>query len=268
MTTLNGYVLVALMVGASYGLRAVETGGVKIHERVELAAGAVFLQCEVMEPEQILIRAVRFDSSKVSMRVLDQPTTSSALTLQQALTSSNAIGGCNGGYYKLNGFGVYGLQISDGFAQGEVGDVSNLEAALLVREGALRIERAKGLVNDGSITQMVQCSPMLVERGVQIYAATGQDEPRVSRTFVVSDDMGNWVIGTADRATLSGLARLLARERLFPDFRPVTAMNLDGGPSSAIWCVTPKGEVREFRKNVKVRNYIGLFPQALEPAKR
>ncbi|MCP5558755.1 MAG: phosphodiester glycosidase family protein [Verrucomicrobiaceae bacterium] len=235
---------------------------------MELAAGAVFLQCEVMEPEQIQIRAVFFDSGRVSMRVLDQPTASSAQTLQQALISSKAIAGCNGGYYKLNGLGVYGLQISDGLVQGEVGNVSDLEAALLVRSGILRIERAKGLVNDGTLTQMVQCSPMLVEKGVQVFSATGSDEPRVSRTFAVSDDRGHWVIGTAERATLSGLARLLVRENLFPNFRAVTAMNLDGGPSSAFWCVTPQGEVREFRKNVKVRNYIGLFPREVEPVRR
>jgi hypothetical protein len=81
----------------------------------------------------------------------------------------------------------------------------------------------------------------------------------VRRTFVATDGKGKWMIGTCNRISLSGLARLLARGDVIPELRIETAMNLDGGPSSGLWSNDAKGQVFEFKEASKVKNVIALF---------
>jgi exopolysaccharide biosynthesis protein len=201
---------------------------------------------------------VVFSESEVEMRVVDQTDRDSALSIADILTRENAFAGCNGGYFKMRDFGVYGLQISRGIAQGEVGDVSDREGALLIRNGKLGIERARDLSAINEISEMVQCSPILVEQGRTVFPSA-PDEPEVRRTFVATDGQGKWLIGVCNRISLSGLARLLAQGVVIPELRVKTALNLDGGPSSGLWSRGSNGEVFEFKEASRVKNIIALF---------
>jgi exopolysaccharide biosynthesis protein len=223
-----------------------------------LTAGALFLNCSVSDDGQVKVWAVVFSENEVEMHVIEQADRNTALSIADILTHENALAGCNGGYYKMRDFGVYGLQISRGVPKGEIGDVSEREGAFLVRNGKLGIERARNLSAINEISEMVQCSPLLVEQGRAVLPSA-PDEPEMRRTFVATDGKGKWMIGTCNRISLSGLARLLARGDVIPELRIETAMNLDGGPSSGLWSNDAKGQVFEFKEASKVKNVIALF---------
>lgn len=237
-----------------------DLGHVVTVEKQNLPAGTVFIQRAAGMQQRVEISAVLFSEKAVTLRVLDQPSRANALFLPQLLQTAGAFAGCNGGYFKAMSFEVYGLQVSDGLAQGSVGEVSPLETALLVRDGRIGIERAQGLQDLASISQMVQCSPILVDRGSVAYASR-EEEPQVNRTFAATDGHGLWLIGCCKRTTLTKLARVLANHGIFPEIKIETAMNLDGGPSSGLWCRTLSGDQREFHQGTPVRNCIALFPR-------
>lgn len=223
-----------------------------------LPAGALYLNRNVSDNGQVKIRAVVFSENEVEMHVVEQADRNSASSIADILKRENAFAGCNGGYFKMRDFGVYGLQISHGMAKGTVGDVTEREGAFLVRNGKLGIERARGLSAINEISEMVQCSPLLVEQGIAVLPSA-PDEPEVRRTFVATDGQGKWLIGTCNQIGLSGLARLLARGEVIPELRVKTAMNLDGGPSSGLWSRNAKGEVFEFKEASRVKNIVALF---------
>lgn len=230
----------------------------EIEAPIPLTTGASFLNRSVSEDGQVRIRAVLFSEDKVEIRVFEQTDRNTALSLADFLTREKALAGCNGGYFKMRDFGVYGLQISHGIATGEVGNVSEWEGAFLVRNGKLGIERARSLSAIHEITEMVQCSPFLVEQGKAIFPSAA-NEPEVRRTFVATDGKGKWLIGICNQISLSGLGRVLAKGSVIPEIHVQTAMNLDGGPSSGLWSRDNKGQVFEFKEASRVKNMIALF---------
>ena len=66
-----------------------------------------------------------------------------------------------------------------------------------------------------------------------------------------------WVIGTAPATTLHKLAQALSNSKTFQAFNVATALNLDGGLSSAIWVKRRHGPLY-LRANRKARNFIGV----------
>ena len=56
------------------------------------------------------------------------------------------------------------------------------------------------------------------------------------RTFIATDGGKRWCIGVSSSVTLRELAEWLATPGALGNFRVKTALNLDGGSSSAFWC--------------------------------
>jgi len=53
---------------------------------------------------------------------------------------------------------------------------------------------------------------------------------------------------------------MLASRRVVTELQIDRAMNLDGGPSSGLWCRDLNGTERYVKEGTKVRNIIGIFP--------
>jgi hypothetical protein len=99
---------------------------------------------------------------------------------------------------------------------------------------------------------------MLVHGGRPVIGIGGKD--LVARTFIATDGGEKWVIGYCPRATLEDLADALVAPEVVHEFRIMSALNLDGGPSSGIWWKPKSGEPRGIRDKTRVRNAIVILP--------
>lgn len=228
-----------------------------LHAPGSLGGGAVVEVWNVDAPEKTEITLVRFSEEAFELVVIGQGERSTAVALPELLRAANATAGCNGGYFEMPDFGVYGMQISNREVLGEIGKRGPLDGALIVRDGKPGIVRSMELSGSEGITQMVMCSPILVWDGALTFPKKG-DDPYAPRTFVATDGEGQWLIGVSKRNTLGGLAELLRTHPEVTGFRVRYAMNLDGGPSSGLWCRPVDGRELHRKEGTKVKNVIAI----------
>jgi hypothetical protein len=227
-----------------------------------LDAGAVAVKktVEIGDSGPTEIHYVVFDGSLVGLKVVDQPRREVAKLLHDLLPTTPAFAGCNGGYFHVMGdFSPTGLQICDGQRIGVLGEGEHV-GSLIVKPDGPRLCWPEEVLDDGSIQQLVQCSPWLVKAGKTF--PSSPEEPRHRRTFIATDERGRWCIGCTSGIELSGLAALVADNRVIPELTVRRALNLDGGPSSGLWWRSPDGKDGGFpQPGNPVRNLIALFPK-------
>ncbi|QHV56667.1 hypothetical protein DMI72_11035 [Akkermansia muciniphila] len=97
--------------------------------------------------------------------------------------------------------------------------------------------------------------PFLVENGSAVKGLNAQKS--TYRTFIATDGGRRWCIGVSSSLTLKELAAWLAAPGALGNFRVETALNLDGGSSSAFWCHETGISYPAFKQ---VRNYLGVAP--------
>ena len=101
----------------------------------------------------------------------------------------------------------------------------------------------------------IQGGPFLVENGSAVKGLNAQKS--TYRTFIATDGGKRWCIGVSSSLTLKELAAWLATPGALGNFRVETALNLDGGSSSAFWCHETGISYPAFKQ---VRNYLGVAP--------
>ena len=179
-------------------------------------------------------------------------------SLAAALAANGCRTGSNGGYFAAGEAGVpLGLVRQEGKTVSRLATKGFSVAGVLYDDGkTLRLERSNRLsIPAGSMREAVQGGPFLVEAGRPIAGLNAQKS--ACRTFIATDGRGNWCLGISTPMTLRALAEHLARPGALRGFRVQTALNLDGGSSTALQC-----EGHRVQSNLKpVRNYIGLRPR-------
>lgn len=85
--------------------------------------------------------------------------------------------------------------------------------------------------------------------------------PRAQRTFVLTDGAGWWVIGVCSAIGLQEMADLLATPGVMGDVKVARAMNLDGGPSTALWCRDTSGAEHYTKESWRVKNLLAVEPR-------
>ncbi len=85
--------------------------------------------------------------------------------------------------------------------------------------------------DEAGVTDFIQCTPMLVTNGS---AAEIGDVTLNQRTFVIPNQAGRWALGTCRDIRMQELADLLATRGIIGEFTVKEAINLDGGPSTAL----------------------------------
>lgn len=179
-------------------------------------------------------------------------------SLAAALAANGCRTGSNGGYFAAGEAGVpLGLVRHEGKTVSRLATKGFSVAGVLYDDGkTLRLERSNRLsIPAGSMREAVQGGPFLVEAGRPIAGLNAQKS--ACRTFIATDGRGNWCLGISTPMTLKSLAEHLARPGALRGFRVQTALNLDGGSSTALQC-----EGHRVQSNFKpVRNYIGLRPR-------
>jgi uncharacterized protein YigE (DUF2233 family) len=220
-------------------------GGASVR-RVELGDNGVGAQ----------LTAVIFLSKSYSVRVLDSQSPGRT-KLDSALAEAGCVAGVNGSYFQAD-FRPVGLMIADGREIQPFEKAKLLAGVLAVRGTRLEIVRSSKFTKSSDLRQAVQCGPMLIEGEQPTTGLNGERSAR--RTVVATDGRGRWALIYLTSVTLADAARILTMPGILGDWRPSTALNLDGGSSSGLWAATSPAPVSlpEFGH---VRNYIGIAPR-------
>ena len=70
-----------------------------------------------------------------------------------------------------------------------------------------------------------------------------------------------WAIGTTSPCSLSALAQALVTPGALPGLKPMRALNLDGGNSTALWLRNQSGKETSHPGWSTVRNYLAVIPK-------
>jgi len=210
----------------------------------------------------VMLHLVFFDESKVSLRVLSNPGRGSEKQLDTWGREHKALAVCNGGYFEVGKREPSGLEIVGGVRSGTLVNRGEYGGSLIVKDGKAALVWDPEFRDDPKITELVQCSPLLVSDG-QPWSppSDGKPEPKNARTFILTDGAGHWAIGTVENVGLQELGRLLTTPGVIPEFSVKRALNLDGGPSTGLWFKTADGRENLEKPGWVVRNGIAVMPR-------
>ncbi len=201
-----------------------------------------------------------FSASTHGLCVLDEGDAGNRYgSLEKAMLAEKCVAGINGGYFAADeAHSPLGLLRHGGRQISSLATGSFTVAGVLYDTGReLRLERSRRVTTPQSrMREAIQGGPFLVERGRKIAGLNATKRAR--RSFVATDGKGNWCLGMSSPLTLDELAEWLASGEALGCFRVHTALNMDGGTSSAFWVASPQVN----KPGVKaVRNYIGITPR-------
>jgi uncharacterized protein YigE (DUF2233 family) len=202
------------------------------------------------------LTAIVFSSKSYSLRVVDSKSPGSTKAAS-ALPESGCVAGVNGSYFQAD-YRPVGLMVAGG-QEIHPFEKAKLLAGILTAHGAkLEIVRSSKFGKSPDIREAVQCGPMLVEGE---HPTTGLNSERSARrTIVATDGHGRWALIYLTSVTLADAARILMAPDALGDWKPATALNLDGGSSSGLWAATSPAPV-SLTEFGHVRNYIGIVPR-------
>ncbi len=207
------------------------------------------------------IEAYFFHERNEALIVLDEGNTKPLYgSLEIAMRKESCIAGVNGGYFSAdeqrtplglvrhNHKTIHTLSTGAFTVAGIVYDTGN----------KILIERSHKLSTAVQhIKEAVQGGPFLIEKGSVI---SGLDNTKsAKRTFIATDGRGRWCLATTSPLTLKKLAIWLNKPGTLGKFKVHTALNLDGGTSTALWVAHPHIYKTPFKA---VRNYVGIVPRA------
>ncbi|WP_395739558.1 phosphodiester glycosidase family protein [Prosthecobacter sp.] len=226
-----------------------------------LGSGAVFVIKTLSGPTKAELRVVFFDDKHCGMQVAVNGVRAMARPLNEIGADAKALAVCNGGYFHVDTLKPVGLEISGGKREDEFQKDGGWVGALMVRQGKASLVLEKEFQDAADIAEFVQCSPWLIDQGhMAPLLMQGQDQ-RNHRTFLLSDGAGRWGIGVCHRVGLRELAQILLTPGIITEMKVQRALNLDGGPSSGLWCRSEDGREQFEKPGWTVRNAIVVVPR-------
>lgn len=205
-----------------------------------------------------------FQSKDYGLVVRDEGNISSPKygSLDAAMRKSPCVAGVNGGFFAGGEGGrPLGLVVQDGKRINSLETGAFTVAGVVVDTGRdlllLRSRAFRTMNTKPSIMAGIQGGPFLVEKGKMIPGLNA--EKSSYRTLIATDGKGLWCLAVTSPMSLAKLAQWLASPGAFGKFKVSSALNLDGGSSSAFWC----HESGTYFPSMKpVRNYVGVAPRA------
>ena len=212
--------------------------------------------------EQETLTLVFFKTEAASLRVIDQGSNRGKPVysgLEDAMKKNNCIAGTNGGFFQEN-FAPLGLQIAGRKRTGTFNKGSSLLAGVLFVDapGSPKLERRANFKDSGDISELLQSGPFLIDEEKDVKGL--DDAQTANRTFILKGDDGTWALGRCSRVSLAGIARILNSSGVITETKIKSALNLDGGTSTAIWVKEAElnGGNHYKRSWKQVRNFIGI----------
>ncbi len=225
---------------------------------VKLPGGAIQVKKQLAGPTEAELNLILFTAGKYEMRVVHQPERDKGVSLATKMRELGAIAGCNGGYFTPD-FLPLGLEVSDGVRSGTFQRSSLLGGVFLVRHGRPAMVWKDEYIEQKGVTQLLQAGPRLVHAGLPV--AGLEATKRRARTFILTDQAGNWALGTCKSVTLRELSDLLSTRALLPEVTVKRALNFDGGNSTGLWWRAEGGQEHGEREYARVRNFLVLMPK-------
>lgn len=183
-------------------------------------------------------------------------------SLEAAMKQNSCVAGVNGGYFSADKQRTpLGLLKHEGKTGHQFSSRAFTVAGVLYDTGDdIKLERSTKLSTPTTrMVEAVQGGPFLIDSGS---AVAGLDNKKIARrTFVATDGKGKWCLATTTPLTLRQLAVWLSKPEAMGKFKIQTAMNLDGGTSSAIWISKPRIYKAAFKE---VRNYVGVTLRSIQ----
>lgn len=205
------------------------------------------------------LNLIFFDESQCVLQVASNATKKGARAVRDIAAQADAIAACNGGYFEPPKMLPTGLEIAGGVRTGTLDLTMPFGGALVVEGGSGSIIASGKFTDRTGIEGLLQCCPRLVESGKEI-KNLGEGYPAV-RTFIMTDGNGRWAMGISGNLLMQDLARVLGDPTIVSEFQVQSALNLDGGPSTALWCRSAHGEVAVKKESWPVRNAILVLPR-------
>lgn len=213
----------------------------------------------------ITFEGVAFDSRRNPLIVVDQPLGPGS-TIPDAAAAASLKGGIaavNAGFFTPEGTPL-GRVVATGNASGAWNSASSLGSGVWASgpSGSFITRREKlGKPPASRFPNLLQAGPMLVENGQTV---PGLDPIKSTvRTFLLWDGGTRWWMGRASACTLAELGTTLGTAGP-ASWKPVHALNLDGGRSSDLWISQSLAGgplVRRPPWNRPVRNFLVLLPR-------
>lgn len=212
------------------------------------------------------IDAYFFQSSTHSIVILDEGDTAPRYgSLAHSMKANHCVAGINGGYFAADAQRTpLGLIKHQKKTHHKLASGAFTVAGVLYDTGrTIKLERSTDLSTPvDAMKEAIQGGPFLVEKGRIIQ---GLDNKKLARrTFVATDGQGGWCIAVTTPITLRKLASWLTQPQALGNFKVSTALNMDGGTSTAIWIASPHLYRAPFKV---VRNYIGVSPRSKAASK-
>lgn len=183
-------------------------------------------------------------------------------SLDAAMRKSPCLAGVNGSFFSAGNEGrPLGLVVQDGKKIHPLETGSFTVAGVVLDTGKelmlMRSRAFRQMQPQPPLEAAIQGGPFLVEKGK---AVPGLNAEKSSyRTFIATDGKGAWCLAVTSPMTLARLSQWLATPGAFGKFKVSSALNLDGGSSSAFWC---HESGTYFPAMKPVRNYLGAAPRA------
>lgn len=242
-------------------------GDWKLVEETRSEASPVLVRKSVENEtgRQVSLTLCLFETGDYTLQVVDQgdePGARKYANLRDAMEQNGCVAGVNGGFFGTD-FKALGAVYKDGKRIAPYVDSNrNGLATGVVWSGAggIHIVRRQQFQEGPGVKQAIQSGPMLISGG-RIVGGLSDSNWR-SRSFVLTDWKGNWMIGTSTAVSLAALAEILDSETVFSSLKIDRAINLDGGRSTGFYLRQDNGKVTYIREFSRVRNFLGIVPRS------
>lgn len=213
-----------------------------------------------LDDRELRLDVCLFDPEVYQVRVMDNINERGFYRterLSYAMGHGSYVAGVNAGFFNVRAFTPLGLQISNGQRTGELDMRDWLKGIVMVKDGQLALLDRADFEDSDAVTQLVQSGPWLIVEGKP---GDRLDKQRAAlRTFICRGADGRWAIGVSQLATMDELVEALQSDEMRQHMDVVTALNLDGGPSTGFWMWLDGGAKVDIQEQWPVRNYLGLY---------
>ena len=196
-----------------------------------------------------------FSAKSTALRVIDNP---DGQSLGAVMKREKYACGVNDGYFDTE-FKRIGLRVADNTTFSPVRRARLITGILIQSDRGIDVVRAGEFSRPKKLIAAVQAGPFLVEGNKRIRGLN--DSQLARRTFAGIATNDRAFLGVCSDISLGQLANVLATTSIVPDSKIRSAMNLDGGSSSAFWFAREDGSAFSIAGRKPVRDFVAVVPK-------
>jgi hypothetical protein len=205
--------------------------------------------------QRVTLDVAVFSAKSTALRVIDNP---DGQSLGAVMKREKYACGVNDGYFDTE-FKRIGLRVADNTTFSPLRRARLITGILLQSDRGIDVVRAGEFSRRKKLIAAVQAGPFLVEGNKRIRGLN--DSQLARRTFAGIATNDRALLGVCSDVSLGELASVLATTSIVPDSKIRSAMNLDGGSSSAFWFAREDGSAFSIAGRKPVRDFVAVVPK-------